>query len=127
MGYELIEGVVPQVYVCSILEELRSQPLQKLSAGIRSADKRFTSIKTLLSTNIFCELAKGYLKQRCQLVRAIVFDKNEVNNWSVNWHQDRTVAVSKRFNQLGWGPWSSKEGVAHVQPPLEVLNQMLTF
>jgi ectoine hydroxylase-related dioxygenase (phytanoyl-CoA dioxygenase family) len=27
----------------------------------------------------------------------------------------------------GWGSWSIKDGVHHVQPPVEVLNKMLTL
>ncbi|WP_082087082.1 phytanoyl-CoA dioxygenase family protein [Teredinibacter purpureus] len=27
----------------------------------------------------------------------------------------------------GWGPWSEKEGVYHVQPPLSLLNARVAF
>lgn len=37
------------------------------------------------------------------------------------------MAVSKQFKEAGWGPWSIKDGVHHVQPPISVLNQMVTF
>ncbi|ACS93527.1 conserved hypothetical protein [Teredinibacter turnerae T7901] len=45
----------------------------------------------------------------------------------VSWHQDKTVAVTKKFNDPGWGPWSLKDGVQHVQPPIDVLQQMITI
>ena len=60
-------------------------------------------------------------------VRAILFDKTPVANWKVSWHQDLTIAVKKRVEVAGYGPWSEKAGVVHVQPPVEVLERMLAL
>ena len=54
------------------------------------------------------------------VVRATLFDKTELSNWKVPWHQDVTIAVQKRHEVPGYGPWSVKSGVTHVQPPSEV-------
>jgi len=59
-------------------------------------------------------------------VRAILFDKTSAHNWSVPWHQDRTIAVAHRCEVPGFGPWSVKRGVVHVEPPFELLAGMLT-
>ncbi len=59
-------------------------------------------------------------------VRAIYFDKPEDANWKVPWHQDQTIAVKQRIDTPGFGPWSVKEGVPHVEPPTSILEQMLT-
>jgi ectoine hydroxylase-related dioxygenase (phytanoyl-CoA dioxygenase family) len=59
-------------------------------------------------------------------VRAIYFDKSSEENWLVPWHQDLTIAVGERSEAPGFGPWSIKDGVPHVQPPVELLEQMLT-
>lgn len=59
-------------------------------------------------------------------VRAIYFDKTPAANWKVPWHQDLTIAVKKRCEAPGYGPWSVKDGVAHVQPPMEVLERMVS-
>lgn len=48
-------------------------------------------------------------------------------NWKVAWHQDVTIAVKERREVEGYGPWSVKEGVVHVQPPARVLERMLTL
>jgi ectoine hydroxylase-related dioxygenase (phytanoyl-CoA dioxygenase family) len=58
-------------------------------------------------------------------VRGILFDKTPVANWKVTWHQDLTIAVAQRTDVPGYGPWSEKAGVVHVQPPVEVLESML--
>lgn len=60
------------------------------------------------------------------VVRATLFDKTEASNWKVPWHQDVTIAVTQRRDATGYGPWSNKVGVTHVQPPSEVLERMVT-
>ena len=60
-------------------------------------------------------------------VRAILFDKTGDANWTVPWHQDRSIAVRQRIDIEGFGPWSNKSGVIHVQPPLEILRRMVTL
>ena len=42
------------------------------------------------------------------------------------WHQDQTIAVKERIDTEGFGPWSVKQGVTHVEPPVSILEQMLT-
>ena len=58
-------------------------------------------------------------------VKATLFDKTAEGNWRVQWHQDRAIAVRERMDLPGYGPWSTKGGSLHVEPPVEVLAQML--
>ena len=60
-------------------------------------------------------------------VRAILFDKTADRNWSLGWHQDRTIAVRERIETSGFGPWTIKAGILHVAPPAELLAGMLTM
>ena len=60
-------------------------------------------------------------------VRGILFDKVASANWLVAWHQDLTIEVSERVDTPGFGPWSVKAGVPHVQPPISILQQMLAL
>jgi hypothetical protein len=61
-------------------------------------------------------------------VRAIYFDKSAETNWLVPWHQDLTIAVNIHSPGAdGFGPWSVKDGIPHVQPPIPLLEQMLTL
>lgn len=59
-------------------------------------------------------------------VRALWFDKTPEANWLVPWHQDRTIAVQERHDVPGYAPWSSKQGVCHVEPPFALLAAMRT-
>jgi hypothetical protein len=60
-------------------------------------------------------------------VRAILFNKAGDANWTVPWHQDKSIAVAARLDASGYGPWSTKAGVVHVQPPIDILREMITF
>lgn len=60
-------------------------------------------------------------------VRAIFFDKSPRVNWALGWHQDRTICVRKAAFVLGYGPYSKKDGLVHVEPPYSVLARMLTL
>jgi hypothetical protein len=62
----------------------------------------------------------------CLPVRAILFDKSAAQNWSLGWHQDRTIAVKHRVDVEGFGPWSIKTSMMHVEPPIELLSGMVT-
>ena len=48
-------------------------------------------------------------------------------NWKLGWHQDRTIAVESRVEVEGFGPWSKKNGVQHVEPPFALLEKMITL
>lgn len=60
-------------------------------------------------------------------VRAILFDKVPGANWKVPWHQDWTIMVKESADVEGYGPWSVKEGLPHVQAPSEVLERMVAI
>lgn len=63
----------------------------------------------------------------CFAVRGLLFDKLPEANWKVPWHQDLSIAVQSRVEAEGFGPWTIKEGVPHVQPPVAILEKMLTL
>lgn len=79
-------------------------------------------LRTVL-TGIAAELAGRPVR----LVRILAFDKTPASNWGVQWHQDRTIAVRRRADVPGFGPWSEKAGTPHVEPPQAMLEQMLTL
>lgn len=73
------------------------------------------------------ELIESVLGTAAQPVRGLLFDKTPQANWTVPWHQDRSIAVAEKIDVPGYGPWSTKAGVVHVQPPVEVLQSMVTL
>lgn len=72
-------------------------------------------------------VAASVLGQDAKPVRAILFNKSAETNWSLAWHQDRTVCVRERREAPGFGPWTVKGGMVHVAPPFELLSRMVTL
>lgn len=81
---------------------------------LASSDALRSIVASLIGPNPFC-------------VRGILFDKLPEANWHVGWHQDRAIPVRERVDVPGFGPWSVKAGVVHVEPPIEVLDRMVTL
>lgn len=71
-------------------------------------------------------VATAILGSGAQPVRAILFNKSAETNWALGWHQDRTICVRERRKMEGFGPWTVKRGMIHVEPPFEVLARMVT-
>ncbi|MDP1632889.1 MAG: phytanoyl-CoA dioxygenase family protein [Caulobacter sp.] len=72
-------------------------------------------------------IATGLIGATARPVRAVLFDKTPDANWIVAWHQDRTITVRERVEVEGFGPWSTKDGLLHVAPPIAVLEGMATL
>jgi hypothetical protein len=75
----------------------------------------------------FIDLVRPHLPAEPRPVRAIYFNKTAEANWLVAWHQDLTIAVRERVELPDFTAWSVKDGIPHVQPPVEFLQNMLTI
>jgi ectoine hydroxylase-related dioxygenase (phytanoyl-CoA dioxygenase family) len=58
-------------------------------------------------------------------VQCTLFDKTPDRNWLVALHQDLSIPVSARVTHPELGVWSVKEGRHFVQPPNELLAQLV--
>jgi len=131
-------AVLPTVMNPSTLLDL-TRALERLPAtdAVRLKGKRPFGIRNLLEvvpltrrlaeSEALMSLARIVLGENAKLVRGLFFDKPPQANWKVTWHQDLTIAVEKRMDMEGFGPWTTKAGVTHVQPPIAVLEGMLAI
>jgi hypothetical protein len=126
-GYAVVPGVLSAGELSECRHTLDCIDFHKRVGGIRNAEKKFPIIGRLAQSSGVLSVARQYLEGTPKLVRAIVFDKSPERNWLVTWHQDKTVSVNRQFDGLDWGPWSLKDSVIHVQPPLTVLEHMITI
>ncbi|HJQ38534.1 MAG TPA: phytanoyl-CoA dioxygenase family protein [Thermoanaerobaculia bacterium] len=92
--------------------------------GVRNLLIHPTVIR-LLAHEAFGRYLRSVTGRELVAVKATLFDKTSTTNWRVQWHQDRAIAVRDRLDVQGYGPWSVKSGSLHVEPPAEVLAQML--
>ena len=117
------------VIVPNVLDDSASHALASLlgdSNGAGTRDMLHNQKVAELAESILAELVRPHLPHCPLPVRGIYFDKRPETNWLVAWHQDLTLALKEKAEVPGFGPWSVKEGVPHVQPPIHLLEQMLT-
>src|SRR5262245_7189469 len=99
-----------------------TNPLTPFAAFFRD----FQKLRSSPSRQPFACFVEPILGPGAFVVRGLFFDKTPRANWKVSWHQDLTIAVRVRIEAPGFGPWSLKAGVVHVQPPAEILERMAT-
>ncbi len=106
----------------SALEALLA-PLAPGRAGARLG--ALTGLRALLGPAD--AIARARIGPGARAVRALVLDKSRTRNWSLGWHQDRVIAVRERRPAPGYGRWTVKAGLVHVEPPFPILERMLTL
>lgn len=97
-----------------------------------NAGRRHHSIPQDLVRDIGTHAAISALAARlggpaARLVRVIAFEKSAGANWFVPWHQDRSIAVLRRVETDGYTNWTVKDGHVHVEPPVALLEAMVTL
>jgi hypothetical protein len=126
-GFSMVENLIEKSEVDNLTEVVE----QGISAEGRRGGVRnlldSPRMRELAETSALREHAKAILGGGARVVRGILFDKTEGANWKVPWHQDVTIAVMQRVEAEGFGPWSMKAGVLHVQPPARVLECMISL
>ena len=93
--------------------------------GARHLLREVPAVRALARRPAVRGVAEAALGSGAFAVRGILFDKTPGANWKVVWHQDLTIAVRERREVPGFGPWTEKGGVPHVQPPAELLAKMV--
>jgi Phytanoyl-CoA dioxygenase (PhyH) len=126
-GFVIVPDVFDAHETAAMLEGFGSDFLQSDAAGARNILRTVPCVARLAGSARMRALATGVLGANAFAVRGIFFDKTPGANWKVAWHQDLTIAVRERRDVPGFGPWSRKAGIDHVQPPVEILRGMITL
>ncbi len=128
-GFAVQHAVVAPEQLTSLLTQV--EPLRargESEAGMRLLLQRSEAVRHFAYSDKLSSMARSALGEGVpKPVRAILFDKTPNSNWYVTWHQDVTIAVKERIDVAGYGPWSIKSGVHHVQPPAAVLQNMVAL
>jgi ectoine hydroxylase-related dioxygenase (phytanoyl-CoA dioxygenase family) len=123
-GFLVVRKILGPIEVDKLRKELGAL---KVAPGHRHLAAKLDSVRALASSNAVVGLLKKAVGATPFLVRSIFFDKTPEANWLVPWHQDLTIAVNERVDVPGYGPWSMKDGVPHVQPLMVILESMVTI
>lgn len=125
-GYAVVPGVLDPATVAALLAAVGDVPDGgRRAGGVRNV-LAVPAVAGVVGSPAVRALVEPVLGVAAVPVRGIWFDKTPGANWRVPWHQDLTVAVRDRREAAGWGPWSVKAGVVHVQPPAAVLAGVVT-
>jgi hypothetical protein len=127
-GFAIIADVLARAEAEALLRSLESAGGGAPAAGrggIRNLLDRVPAVRDLADSKAVRALVDPVLGSNAFAARGILFDKIPGANWKVPWHQDLTIAVQTRVDAPGFGPWTVKDGVPHVQPPTAILTEML--
>jgi ectoine hydroxylase-related dioxygenase (phytanoyl-CoA dioxygenase family) len=128
-GFAVIPQALPEDERQRLLAEVEGLPAHldaDARGGYRDLFTLLPSVRSLAGHPALKQWPSALLGPHVFAVRAILFDKTPSANWKVAWHQDLTIPVKERRDVAGFGSWSEKAGILHVQPPTAVLERMLT-
>jgi len=125
-GYAMVPDVLDAHHARDLADLLEEGTTISAGRGGRRNLLDEPAIRELAHSNKLRSLVTPILGESAFVVRGILFDKTEGANWKVPWHQDVTIAVKDRVDVEGYGPWSVKQDVLHVQPPSGVMENMLS-
>ena len=123
-GYALLRGKI-SARDCGVVAAAFPATSPR-AGGVRNA-LRSAEAHAQASVQALHVLADDLLQRPARAVRAILFDKSPAANWAVTWHRDLMIPVRERHEVPGYRNWSVKDGVCHVQAPMEILRGMLTL
>jgi hypothetical protein len=119
--------IVRQAVEACRLPELRKEADAVARAAGSTCVRHLRSRSAVFDALAHSDEFSSLLPMSLRPVRSILFDKTAEENWPVAWHQDLTICLTERHDIDGYGPWSFKEGVVHVQPPIRLLENMVTI
>jgi len=122
-GYEIHRGVFGDDEIEPLRQEADRVASEAATACVRHLRDRSDIFRELSLREKISNLLPG---QDLRPVRSILFDKTPSENWPVAWHQDLTICTKSQVDCDGYGPWSIKDGIPHVQPPIALLETMVT-
>jgi hypothetical protein len=126
-GFTILEEQIDEAQTLRFADMLCTVSQSKgRAAGVRNLFELLPPLRVFADSESLLSLLRPVIGERVSVVRGIYFDKHEYANWKVGWHQDLTIAVKKRIDVEGFSAWSVKAGINHVQPPVSVLEKMLT-
>ena len=131
-GFLIVPAVLSSVQCDRLAAELtelferQQKNSRKTMGGLRNVLKASPRARSVGNSPELVSLVDGLSDRKSFPVRGIFFDKQPGANWSVPWHQDLAITVAERIDTPGFGPWSVKDEVVHVQPPPHILADMTT-
>ncbi len=121
-------ATIPQVLTQDECERLLSLPfeLDPASAGSRCLLQQPWCRELVAQLRAHPQIA-ALLPEDAVAVQCTYFEKSLSRNWLVPIHQDLSIPVAARVEHPALRGWSEKEGSLYVQPPAELLEQLVAI
>lgn len=126
-GFCLVENAISKEDVGALVQGLSIFENEINNYGVRDLMNKVPHVRELAMSDPLMSIAKHILGEKAKPVRSVFFDKVPSANWNVPWHQDTSISLKNKADVPGFGPWSEKQGVVHVEPPEEYLAKTLTL
>jgi hypothetical protein len=89
--------------------------------------KACDSLKNIARDEKLLHLLKLTTGEEMFPVKAFILDKSTESNWEIPWHQDLKISLSEKVEATGYHNWSLESGILHVQPPVSVIEKLVTL
>ena len=132
-GFAIVDGVYSTEEVDKLLQQITQANSNKATFR-KSADlfaiRQFlkevpVAVDTIFNDNLKTVLTP-LLGDKYFVVKSIYFDKPQASNWYVSYHQDLTISVDQKLSLNGFDLWTVKQNQFAVQPPIEILQNVVT-
>ena len=132
-GFTVFDNIYTADEVETLLQQINQANTDKdtfrKSADLFAIRQFLKEVPSTLDT-IFNDKLKGVLRpllgDRYFVVKSIYFDKPQTSNWYVSYHQDLTISVDRKLSLNGFDFWTTKQNQFAVQPPLDILQNVVT-
>ena len=83
--------------------------------------------KIIFQNKSFRKLFDFLCQKNYFLSKSIYFNKPSKSNWFVSYHQDLSISVIEKIEDDKFSNWTNKKGQLGVIPPLNILENTITF
>ena len=132
-GFTTFDDVYRKDEVDNILQQIDQANIDKATFkksadlfAIRQFLNEVPSALNMIINEKLKRLLKEVFRDKYFVVKSIFFDKPPTSNWHVSCHQDLTISVDKKYELHGFDHWTTKQNHFAVQPPLAILQSIVT-
>ena len=133
-GFIIIPDLYSEKDISELLNLINSADTSKITFrktadlfAVRQFVKEIPQVKAVLFNDNLKAILKTLFGEHYFLIKSIYFDKPAQSNWFVAYHQDLNISVDQKVELENFGSWTVKQNQFGVQPPLDILKNIITI
>lgn len=124
-GFLVVEEIFQEEELKKIINFIENHNFDFSERQLLNRFPEFQNI--IFKSKLFQKLYNTICNNDYFLSKAIYFNKLSKSNWFVSYHQDLSISVKNKKEEQGYYSWTNKKGYFGVIPPLEILENSVTF